>query len=158
MIWSHVTQIEQWCEAAGPTGIVGQVRDQFVPERVAVFGPARSGRGLGVVLLAADPVLWGVRHGWGGPAYGTAAICGTIPPICPGSCSAGTCTSTEGNYLITLPAVDLGVSKALSATTFTILAMPVQVLDGRLSIDEKNQKQQDTNLNTVFDAGENVWK
>ena len=94
--------------------------------------------------------------------YATAAICGTAPLICPGSCSAGTCTSTEGNYLITLPSVNMGVSKALSANTFTVLATPVvggtQALDGMLSIDEKNQKQQDINLNTTFDPSETYWK
>jgi type IV pilus assembly protein PilE len=94
--------------------------------------------------------------------YATANICGSTPLICPGSCSGVICTSTERNYLITLPTVDLGVSKALSATTFTILAKPVvggsQALDGMLSIDEKNQRQQDTNLNNIFDTTENFWK
>ena len=83
-------------------------------------------------------------------------ICGGIPLICPGSCSGGgTCTSTEGNYLIAL-------NPAPTATTFAIRANPVlggtQVLDGMLSIDQNNLKQQDINLNNVFDPGEQSWK
>ena len=87
--------------------------------------------------------------------YAVAGICGTTPAICPGSCSAGFCTSTEGNYTITL-------APAPTAIAFTILATPVpggtQVLDGKLSIDQNNVKQQDINLNGVFDAGEQYWK
>lgn len=92
--------------------------------------------------------------------YVTAAICGGTPVICPGTCAGGICTA--GKYELTLPAANLGVSKGLSATTFTVWAQPVvgstQVNDGMLSIDEKNQKQQDTNLNNTFDPGENFWK
>jgi type IV pilus assembly protein PilE len=86
--------------------------------------------------------------------YATAAICGGTPVICPGSCSGGVCTSTEKNYTITLP--------TLTATTFTVLATPVaggtQVVDGKLSIDQNNVKQQDINHNGTFDTGENYWK
>jgi len=93
--------------------------------------------------------------------YATAAMCATTankPDICPGSCSGigGTCTSTEKNYLITLP------EATLTTTTFTVLATPVaggsQVVDGMLSIDQKNLKQQDINHNGTFDAGEDSWK
>ena len=87
--------------------------------------------------------------------YAMPAICGGTPAICPGSCSAGVCTSTEGNYLIVL-------KPAPTAIAFTIVANPVlggtQVLDGMLSIDQNNVKQQDINLNGVFDAGEQYWK
>ena len=83
-------------------------------------------------------------------------ICGGTPLICPGSCGGGgACTSTEGNYTITLAPVP-------TATTFTILATPVlggtQTLDGMLSIDQSNLKQQDINNNGTFDAGEQYWK
>lgn len=84
--------------------------------------------------------------------YATAAICGGTPVICPGSCSGTTCSSTEKNYTITL--------SALTATTFTVVAQPVgsQAVDGKLSIDQNNIKQQDINNNGSFEAGENYWK
>ena len=83
-------------------------------------------------------------------------ICGGNPLICPGSCNGGGfCTSTEGNYTITLTPVP-------TATTFTILATPVpggtQFLDGMLSIDQSNLRQQDINNNGTFDPGEQYWK
>lgn len=97
--------------------------------------------------------------------YLGATICpaaATDPLICPIPCSGGVCKSPEKYYEITLPAVDMGGSFALSATKFTALAMPKapsQVVDGMLSIDQVNLRQQDTNANLTFDASErNNWK
>ena len=93
-------------------------------------------------------------------SYASAVMCATPanqPSICSGICSAvgGTCTSTERNYTIAFTA-------GPTATTFTLVATPAvgssQVLDGMLSIDEKNAKQQDVNHNGTFEATENVWK
>ena len=85
--------------------------------------------------------------------YATAAICGTTPAICPGSCTGGICTSTEGNYTITFFVVP-------TATTFSLKAQPLgaQAVDGMLYIDQSNLKQQDINNNGTFDPGEQYWK
>lgn len=85
--------------------------------------------------------------------YATAAMCGGTIPICPGACSGGACTSTEGNYTITF-------FVAPTATTFSLRAQPggAQAVDGMLYIDQSNLKQQDINNNGTFDAGEQYWK
>ena len=87
--------------------------------------------------------------------YLTAAICGTNPLICPGSCSAGTCTSTEQNYTIALNPVP-------TATTFTIEAQPVagpQYVDGKMNINQANQKFHDMNNDGTYNTTtENYWK
>ncbi len=98
--------------------------------------------------------------------YAGAKICPTVatdPLICPIPCSGGVCKSPEKYYEITLPSVDMGGSFALSATTFTALAQPIagstQVVDGMLSIDQVNLRQQDTDANGSFDSTErNNWK
>lgn len=93
-------------------------------------------------------------------SYASAVMCANTnnkPDICSGSCSGvgGTCTSTENNYTIAFASTP-------SATAFMIEATPVaggsQVVDGKLSIDQLNNKQQDINHNGTFDSGENYWK
>ena len=87
--------------------------------------------------------------------YGTAAICGTNPLICPGSCAGAACTSTEKNYTIDL-------IPAPTATTFTIEATPVpgpQAVDGKMNINQANKKFHDMNNDGTYNpATENYWK
>lgn len=90
--------------------------------------------------------------------YATATLCAApgTPSMCPGICSGvgGTCTSTEGSYGITIP--------ALTANTFLILATPTgaqPAADGRMTIDQAGAKQHDANNDTDYaDAGEDNWK
>jgi len=85
--------------------------------------------------------------------YVAAAMCGGTPVICSGSCSGGVCSSTERNYTIAF-------ASAPTVTSFMIEATPVgsQAVDGKLSIDQSNAKQQDINNNGSYGAGENYWK
>lgn len=90
--------------------------------------------------------------------YATATLCAAAgtPSMCPGVCSGvgGTCTSTEGNYGITIP--------TLTANTFLILATPTgaqPAADGKMTIDQTGAKQHDANNDTDYaDAGEDNWK
>ena len=87
--------------------------------------------------------------------YATAAICGTNPLICPGSCAGTVCTSTETNYTIALTPIP-------TATTFTIEARPVagpQLVDGKMNINQANQKFHDMNNDGTYNTTtENYWK
>ena len=92
--------------------------------------------------------------------YFTAAMCATTtnkPDICPGSCSGvgGTCTSTEKNYTIAL-------FPAAASATFTIEAIPVpgpQAVDGKMNINQANQKFHDMNNDGTYNTTtENYWK
>ena len=90
--------------------------------------------------------------------YATAALCAAAgtPSMCPGRCSGvgGTCTATEGNYLITIP--------ASTANTFLVLATPngaQPAADGKMTISETGAKQHDANNdNDYLDTGEDNWK
>ena len=87
--------------------------------------------------------------------YATAAICGTTPLICPGSCAGVVCTSTEKNYTIAL-------FPAAASATFTIEAKPVagpQLVDGKMNINQANQKFHDMNNDGTYSTTtENYWK
>ena len=92
--------------------------------------------------------------------YATAALCAAAgtPSMCPGRCSGvgGTCTSTEGNYGITIPAA------TLAANTFLIVATPTgpqPAADGIMRIDQIGAKTHDANNDGDYsDAGEDNWK
>jgi len=90
---------------------------------------------------------------------GTMTVCNTTPTICPGTCTGGVCTSTEGNYLLTFDGTG---TRTLSATQFMLLATPTgaqPAADGIMRIIETGRKSHDANNDGDYvDAGEDNWK
>lgn len=88
-------------------------------------------------------------------ACGAMTTCNTTPVICPGTCTGGVCTSTEGNYIIAFGANP-------TTTTFLITATPTgaqPAADGIMRINQLGQKTHDANNDGDYiDAGEDNWK